>query len=233
MVRCVCNHAAYFHIHFPYGLLAVPLLRLNFESAPLFLLPPTPLSRQRSGRRKEIQMSAILTYEYLVKKNRAEKDAKDEVLHKVMFIKFAVAAIVIAICNGVAIGQMGDRKHLGAKNNTARMQYAQEFLTCRSRMGGSVLEPLVSRLNNIDEHAMILSVPRTARSITMSEIAGRIGPVNYHRYMRTTTTTSTRCVGTIQGYSATGGGRNRRYICPSHIDKVKNRQLCLRCAQWI
>ena len=46
MVRCVVIHAAYFHFHFPYGLLAVPLLRLNFESAPLFFC------RRRSSRNK-------------------------------------------------------------------------------------------------------------------------------------------------------------------------------------
>ena len=40
MVRCVCNHAACFRFLFYFGLLAVPLVRSDFESAPLFFSAP-------------------------------------------------------------------------------------------------------------------------------------------------------------------------------------------------
>ena len=62
MVRCVCNHAAYFHIHFPYGLLAVPLARLNLESAPLFFCRRCSSRKQerRCGKMKVGEMPSIL-----------------------------------------------------------------------------------------------------------------------------------------------------------------------------
>lgn len=161
-------------------------------------------------------MSVRLTYEELVMRNREEKDTKDDALSKAVLIKLAVSVIIITICNGVAIGQMGK-----AKNNAASMQYAQEFFNCRSRMGGSVLEPLVSRLNNINEAAMSHSLPRTARSMAMSEIAGSIGPVNYHRDIRTKTITSTQSIGTIQGYSPTTGFVTGDIYAPVSSTKTK------------
>ena len=50
MVRCVCNHAACFRFLFYFGLLAVPLVRLDFESAPLFFC------RRRSSHNKVAAM---------------------------------------------------------------------------------------------------------------------------------------------------------------------------------
>ena len=53
MVRCVAIHAAYFPILFHSRLLAVPLLRLNFESAPLFFCRRRPSRNKSSGRRRD------------------------------------------------------------------------------------------------------------------------------------------------------------------------------------
>lgn len=149
-------------------------------------------------------MSVRLTYEELVMRNREEKDTKDDALSKAVLIKLAVSVIIITICTSVAIGQMGEGKNLNSKNKTASIRYAQKFFNCRSRMGGSVLEPLSSRLNNINEDAMSSFVPRTARTVAMAAIAGRIGPVNYHRIIRTKTITSMQSVGTFQGFSSGG-----------------------------
>ena len=52
MVRCVAIHAAYFPILFHSRLLAVPLLRLNFESAPLFFCRRRPLATTSGERRR-------------------------------------------------------------------------------------------------------------------------------------------------------------------------------------
>ena len=101
------------------------------------------------------------------------------------------------------------------------MQYAQEFLNCRSRMGGSVLEPLVSRLNDINEDAMNHAVPRLAREVAMSKIGGSIGPVNYHRIIHTKTITSTQSIGTIQGYSPTTGFVTGDIYAPVSTTKTK------------
>jgi hypothetical protein len=101
------------------------------------------------------------------------------------------------------------------------MQHAQEFFNCRSRMGGSVLEPLVSRLNDINEDAMSHATPRMARELAMSKIEGSIGPVNYHRIIRTKTITSTQSIGTIQGYSPTTGFVTGDIYAPVSSTKTK------------
>ena len=166
-------------------------------------------------------MSVTLIHEELVKRNLSEKDISDEALRKIMLIKFAIGAIIITICNGVAIGQMGEGKNLNVKNNAASIQYAQKFFNCRSRMGGSVLEPLVSRLNDINDAAMSHAIPRTARAVAMSEIAGCIGPVDYHRRIRTKTITSTQSIGTIQGYSPDMGFVTGDIYAPVSSTKTK------------
>ena len=107
------------------------------------------------------------------------------------------------------------------KAEQRNMQHAQEFFNCRSRMGGSVLEPLVGRLNDINEDAMSHATPRMARELAMSKIEGSIGPVNYHRIIRTKTITSTQSIGTIQGYSPTTGFVTGDIYAPVSSTKTK------------
>ena len=45
-------HAAHTHIRFSYGLLAVPLVRRDFESAPLFFCRRHPLATKKGGAAK-------------------------------------------------------------------------------------------------------------------------------------------------------------------------------------
>lgn len=101
------------------------------------------------------------------------------------------------------------------------MQYAPQFFDCRRRMGGSVLEPLVNRLNDINEDAMNHAVPRLAREVAMSKIGGSIGPVNYHRIIHTKTITSTQSIGTIQGYSPSMGVVTADVYAPVSSTKTK------------
>ena len=91
------------------------------------------------------------------------------------------------------------------KKNTVGEQYNSNFFKARSQMGGSILEPLVQRLNDINDNEIGEAIPRTARIVVMSKISGQIGPVNYHRVIMSRTITSTENIGSFSGYSSSGG----------------------------
>ena len=338
------NHAAYFLFLFLHGLLAVPLMRHEFESAPLFFCRPRSSRNNVAVKERKVwQMSENLTYEELIKRNRAEKQARDMALRKSLLIKLAIRATIAVVCSGIAFvawkryeakkqreaelvaieirrqeevaqkerekrrieeeaaakqreqerieqlrkideervarerkreeermawerkceeermarelemaeklrkkeeerlrlekerialsrrieEERQEREKATAHNQVQRQtanantqnglasrptkknasdeQYNLAFFNIRSRMGGgSILEPLVKRLNDIEDDRMKHAVSRTARMVAMSAIAGRIGPVNYHRMIKTKTVTSTQNIGTF--YGQTQGG---------------------------
>lgn len=83
------------------------------------------------------------------------------------------------------------------------VQY-EKFFSAKSTMGGSVVVPLVKKLNDLSESNLVVD-KRAARLAIMQQISGSIGPIEYTRSSRSITTTRTGQIGSFSGSSSSGG----------------------------
>ena len=77
------------------------------------------------------------------------------------------------------------------------------FFSARSEIGGSVLEPLVTKCNALSD-SDITADGKNVKEAIMKRLAGSIGPVDYRKTIRTKTTTSYGSVGRFQGTTSFG-----------------------------
>ena len=87
------------------------------------------------------------------------------------------------------------------KKRVKDSKYQLDFFAAQRDIGGSVLEPLVRKLNNnIDDKDMFNTSSRNARAVALSKISGSIGPVYYSQRITTKKITSTQAIGGFDGH---------------------------------
>lgn len=118
----------------------------------------------------------------------------------------------LIICLGASLAGAVAAEQSQAQNAT--------FYAARGAMGGSVLEPLIRKCNNLSDSDIPVGMANV-KSAIMAQLSGSIGPVYYSQHFRTITTKSYQSVAQFQGYTDWGATFSGDLIAPVSSTRTK------------